>query len=709
MKSNNLLRRIVVFLLCMAMTLSYMPASFYAFAQDGEEAAAEPEKQAEQIVEEKKEDIKETAKTEEKVAEPEKKEESKSEEKLEAAEMQQLVKEESAAVNEAETAKNEAEEEKAAEEAAAEQEPVKPAVTLAKTIYVTYHFYQKNADGNYVEARSIKRSVTSGNSTTSITLATANTYVKNTKLSGDGNMVTEFTKTWKDAKGNAPVFPLTMSYEEAGGITEDGKNVDVNLYAEYVSHPASVNLTIRYSGIMSSTGAVADKESTSSVGWGNGSTIKLKKLESSTGVVKGNSMYANFTYNGRRYVYTGEWEAKDSNGNSFTVDSATSISIKAAAGGSEGTNYKLEKDLTLTFSPIYEITDLPGLDLNYIDNVSTGSGSWSNKDANGIRSAFTSLTHEFRDPSVKSPELSKHYIFLYWEDDDTEAQYAAGEKITITAGEGIKKVNLHAWWQPSVTVNYFVNGELVESKESFDEKIAAYGFEPEKLDGYNFTGWYAGSEKDAEKVAEGTEYEAPAITRDAVDQKVINLYAGFAEIKKDEPVVEQPEAPKTTPDKGKNTKTVAKVAEETTIVEDTVPTTAPTAEMVNIADDKTPLAQGTWALINLIAAIVTALGAMVAIFRRKEEEDEEDMYKAEDEDDSRSKKMFAAKAAGTLAGIAAVITFLLTEDMSLPMAMIDKWTVLMVIMLAVQIIAAAFNKKASEIDDEQEAAEEAAN
>lgn len=124
---------------------------------------------------------------------------------------------------------------------------------------------------------------------------------------------------------------------------------------------------------------------------------------------------------------------------------------------------------------------------------------------------------------------------------------------------------------------------------------------------------------------------------------------------------------------------------------------------------KAPLAEGTWALINLIAAIVTALGAMVAIFRRKEEEDEEDMYKAEDEDDSRSKKMFAAKAAGTLAGIAAVITFLLTEDMSLPMAMIDKWTVLMVAMLAVQIVAAVFNKKAAEAEDDQETAEEAAN
>jgi len=715
MKSNDLHRRITVMLLCAAMTLSYMPASFYAYAQDGEPVAS-GEPLTEAVSEAPKT---EEPKTEVKTEEPEKKEapqvEEKAEEpKAEAADLQNSVKEEAAATNDANAAQNVVEEEKAAEEAPA---PVKP--VLAKNISVKYHFYQLDASGNYVEARTISRSVSSGKSTTAITKTTANGYVTNKKIAGDNGMITEFTQVWKNASGSEVSFPLSMSYEEAGDITEDGKNVDVNLYAQYASHPASVNLTIRYSGIMSSKGAVADSESTSSVGWGNGSTIKLKKLESSTGVVKGNSMYANFTYNGKHYVYTGEWEAKDSNGNSFKVDSATSISIKAAAGGSEGTNYKLEKDLTLTFSPIYEITDLPGLDLNYIDNVSTGTGSWSNKDSNGIRFTFTSLTHEFRDPSVKSPELTKHYRFLYWEDDDTKAQYAAGEKVTITAGEGIKKVSFHAYWQPSVTVNYFVNGELVESKESFDESIAAYGFEPEKIEGYDFTGWYAGSEKDAEKVAESTEYEAPAITRDAVDQKVINLYAGFEEIKKDEPAVTpeknvEPEATPATPAAPEKSRTpetaparapraAVQVAESTTIVEEAVPTTAPTAEMSNIADGKAPLAEGTWALVNLIATVMAVLGAMIAILRRKE--DDEDA----DEDDNRGKKMLAAKIAGALAGAAALITFLITEDMSLSMVMIDKWTVLMVIMLAVQIAAAAFNKKASELEDEQEAAEEAAN
>ena len=140
---------------------------------------------------------------------------------------------------------------------------------------------------------------------------------------------------------------------------------------------------------------------------------------------------------------------------------------------------------------------------------------------------------------------------------------------------------------------------------------------------------------------------------------------------------------------------------------------------VDIDDNDTPLAEGVWALLNLIAAILTTLGAIVALFRRKEEEDEdedeEDQNKPkteedEDEDDNRGKKMLAAKIAGAVAGVLAPIVFILTEDMSLPMVLIDKWTLLMVIILAAQIAAAIFNKKASELgDDEEEEEAEPAN
>ena len=168
-------------------------------------------------------------------------------------------------------------------------------------------------------------------------------------------------------------------------------------------------------------------------------------------------------------------------------------------------------------------------------------------------------------------------------------------------------------------------------------------------------------------------------------------------------------APAPTPDGGGNVVPVTPADDGTVIPDEPVPEVEPE---VDIVDPEPPLAEGTWALLNLISAIVTALGAVIALFRKKEEEDENDednMYKEEDEDDNRSKKMLAAKIAGALAGVAAPITFFLTEDMSLPMAMFDKWTVLMAAMLAVQVVAAVFNKKASELPDEEEGAEETAN
>ena len=136
---------------------------------------------------------------------------------------------------------------------------------------------------------------------------------------------------------------------------------------------------------------------------------------------------------------------------------------------------------------------------------------------------------------------------------------------------------------------------------------------------------------------------------------------------------------------------------------------------VDIDDNDTPLAEGTWAVINLIAAILTTLGAIVALFRKKEEEDEDeedqnkDKAEDEDEDDNRGKKMLAAKIAGAVAGVLAPIVFILTEDMSLPMALIDKWTLLMAVVLVAQIMAAIFNKKASELDDDKEEEAEPAN
>ncbi len=46
-----------------------------------------------------------------------------------------------------------------------------------------------------------------------------------------------------------------------------------------------------------------------------------------------------------------------------------------------------------------------------------------------------------------------------------------------------------------------------------------------------------------------------------------------------------------------------------------------------------------------------------------------------------------------ISGIAGIIVFLLTENMSNPMVMLDKWTILNAVILALGVVGAVFSKK----------------
>ena len=90
-----------------------------------------------------------------------------------------------------------------------------------------------------------------------------------------------------------------------------------------------------------------------------------------------------------------------------------------------------------------------------------------------------------------------------------------------------------------------------------------------------------------------------------------------------------------------------------------------------IADDETPLASGaTWALVNLIASLLTVLLAMVSLVNRRVKEDESD------EKETRISLSVVIPAA------VSVILFILTEDMRNPMVIVDIWTPLMLLILA---------------------------
>ena len=100
-----------------------------------------------------------------------------------------------------------------------------------------------------------------------------------------------------------------------------------------------------------------------------------------------------------------------------------------------------------------------------------------------------------------------------------------------------------------------------------------------------------------------------------------------------------------------------------------------------ITNNKAPLTttEGSWALINLIATLLVFLIAIILLvmaFINKRKEDEE----------IQIKNKMIGRIIGIIVAIITGFIFLITEDMSLPMILVDKWTLLMIILLIVQLI-----------------------
>ena len=91
------------------------------------------------------------------------------------------------------------------------------------------------------------------------------------------------------------------------------------------------------------------------------------------------------------------------------------------------------------------------------------------------------------------------------------------------------------------------------------------------------------------------------------------------------------------------------------------------------------------------------------IKKPKQDEDEKEAVRSNPDTEEEDKKRKWTKLLGLIPALAAVITFLLTEDMRNPMVFVDKWTILMAIYLIVGGLLAFFtrNKKDEEKEEEQ--------
>jgi hypothetical protein len=143
--------------------------------------------------------------------------------------------------------------------------------------------------------------------------------------------------------------------------------------------------------------------------------------------------------------------------------------------------------------------------------------------------------------------------------------------------------------------------------------------------------------------------------------------------------------------------TETEVQTEATISSSDVPMAAPAV----IADAETPLsAQPAWALINLILTILTGITSAVLLagyFGKKEDDDEN-----EDGEEKEIRRKGFARLSSIIPAAASIIAFVLTENMSNPMVLTDRWTILMAVILLLQAVPAVLAKKATAEAEEEE-------
>lgn len=106
----------------------------------------------------------------------------------------------------------------------------------------------------------------------------------------------------------------------------------------------------------------------------------------------------------------------------------------------------------------------------------------------------------------------------------------------------------------------------------------------------------------------------------------------------------------------------------------------------NIEDEETAQAgapgEGNWALLNLILMALTVVAGLAMLALRF------------------ARKTGMAHLVGIVPAIVALVAFFVTEDMSLPMAMTDKWPLIMALIAVVQVVLLVLGRNGAQEDDQ---------
>ncbi|MCL2757234.1 MAG: hypothetical protein FWD43_04045 [Coriobacteriia bacterium] len=142
------------------------------------------------------------------------------------------------------------------------------------------------------------------------------------------------------------------------------------------------------------------------------------------------------------------------------------------------------------------------------------------------------------------------------------------------------------------------------------------------------------------------------------------------------------------------------------LVDYSTPTTQHPAELVDYNIATTNFTE--WALANLILAVLGIFAAIVMLIafisRRKQEEITEDDYLLAENDYIRAEQKLRKRmvwcTASVIVGVIAIVFFILTEDITAPMTLVDSWTIWQVAVFAIQIAftVLALNGKKEDVE-----------
>ncbi len=352
------------------------------------------------------------------------------------------------------------------------------------------------------------------------------------------------------SEGSADATPATTTDEVKSQQTKQQSNateakagspilVNAATNAKADPAPAADELTLHITNILYTKGR---SENGHAVAYEDTFVLVKGQTKLSTGFIN-KAGGKNTTAGGLGYTYKflNEFVLTDKDGAPVYQDSTTGLlTVKKV-------NYKGDGTAVVTFSdnstqtisgndvyisPVYKATANWYLNYKYIDNISTGSGSWSNADA------VVEFKHTFTNPEDKSPSLTEgEYSFRYWQNDETKEKYldvtdpdSPSESVYGSAelkqGE-TKNVNVYAFWQPALSVIYNVLGEVADTVKNTDGiDVKVYDKTAEStVDNVTFTGWY---DADGNRLDEELVYKAPEITKDANSTLTYNVFAKYA-------------------------------------------------------------------------------------------------------------------------------------------------------------------------------------